>query len=445
MRKTDGKFGWRNNLFIYFVSGFKSGRLTEECIRGCKSSPQAALRCLGCCWEWGYPRRATDRMGTNKEKDKGAVWRMGDENAVTNRSYEKELTVLVEIVGNERITMMELLRKVKEECGEVIGCRYKNPREYELTMYEEKGKKKILDGIKIRSGSILAKEINNSETVVSFLNLPTYITDEEIIKKLTDWGVTAASIVKRRMWPGTGIADGTRFLKVKFTEKVKSLPYSTKFETVGGAEHFRVLHDRQVKVCRLCIQPGHIVKDCPNFKCFKCGGQGHYARECSEGSCTVCWKRKELCVCNAAEKDDDKEEMGDSVDLYGEVEGTQSSSGEEGGEEWSELGSITEGGWSGRSSRRHINASGGMDKERTINGDDKRDDNKSQRDMGAGKAGASTRIQEGKGEEGEEEGMIIQETNVTLINLMDETGKNEAVSKQLKRKMEKGGEGSAKK
>ena len=82
-------------------------------------------------------------METNKEKDKGSVRRMGDENTATGRSYEKKLTVLVEIVGNERITIMELLRKVKEECGEVIGCRYKNPREYELTMHEEKGKKKM--------------------------------------------------------------------------------------------------------------------------------------------------------------------------------------------------------------------------------------------------------------------------------------------------------------
>lgn len=71
-------------------------------------------------------------------------------------------------------------------------------------------------------------------------------------------------------------------MKVRFTETVKSLPYSAKFETAGGAEHFRVIHDRQIKVCRLCIQPGHIVRDCPDFTCFKCGQQGHYARECAE-------------------------------------------------------------------------------------------------------------------------------------------------------------------
>ena len=55
--------------------------------------------------------------------------------------------------------------------------------------------------------------------------------------------------------------DGTRFCKVKFTEIVQSLPYSTKFETLEGGEYFRVIHDKQVRVCRLCIQSGHIVKD----------------------------------------------------------------------------------------------------------------------------------------------------------------------------------------
>lgn len=57
------------------------------------------------------------------------------------------------------------------------------------------------------------------------LNLPTNIEDVEIIEKLHKWGVIVTSPVKRRMWPGTRIVDGTRFVSVKFNE-VQSLPYS---------------------------------------------------------------------------------------------------------------------------------------------------------------------------------------------------------------------------
>ncbi|KAL6108123.1 uncharacterized protein ACO6RY_18730 [Pungitius sinensis] len=38
---------------------------------------------------------------------------------------------------------MELLRKKKQECGEVIGCRCKNPKSYELTMRSEEGKAEL--------------------------------------------------------------------------------------------------------------------------------------------------------------------------------------------------------------------------------------------------------------------------------------------------------------
>lgn len=243
------------------------------------------------------------------------------------RNGEKRLSVLVEIEGEDRITMMELLKKVREECGVVIGCRFKTPKEYELTMEEEKGKEKLLDGIKIKNSRVMAKEGDCLEMVVSFLGLPTYIQDEEILNKLTEWGVKAVSKVKRRMWPGTDIADGTRFLKVKFNDVVKSLPYSTKFETLGGTEHFRVIHDRQVKVCRLCIKPGHIVRDCPSFRCFKCGEQGHYARECKEANCVTCNMRPGLCVCetpsemeeeNSNEEDSDLYEVIEEVEIVGE-------------------------------------------------------------------------------------------------------------------------------
>lgn len=218
-------------------------------------------------------------------------------------TFEKDLTVAVEIAGEERITMMELLRGIKEVCGLVCGCRFKDPKRYEVTMSSLRGKEKLVDGFKIRGCNIFAKDLSMDEMVVSFLNLPVYIADGVIVERLTTWGVEAASPVKRRFWPGTRIADGTRFLKVKFNDTVRSLPYSTRFATMEGMEYFRVIHDRQVKVCRLCIQPGHVLRDCPDFACYKCGGQGHYARECESGGdrgCAGCGRDIRQCVCSQA-------------------------------------------------------------------------------------------------------------------------------------------------
>lgn len=104
-----------------------------------------------------------------------------------------------------------------------------------------------------------------NEAMVSFMKLPAYITDGEILNKLKLWGVTPTTQIRRRMWLGTNVADGTRFVKVKFDGVVKSLPYLAKFSTAQCIQFFRVLHDRQFKSCRLCMDPGHLMKDCSFF------------------------------------------------------------------------------------------------------------------------------------------------------------------------------------
>lgn len=211
----------------------------------------------------------------------------------------------VEVEGESTIPMLQLLKAVDSTCGRVLGCRSKRVNKWEMTMSNPRGKDRLLDGFKIGDSCIVASEVTRDTRIVSFLNLTLYVTDAQIYYKLTMWGVEPASPIKKKKWARTEVLDGTRFLKVRFTDIVTSLPYSTKFLPVEGVEYFRVLHDSQQKVCRLCLQPGHIIRECPDFRCFKCKENGHYACECTVGA-ERCVKCKDIpCSC----KQDDTADM----------------------------------------------------------------------------------------------------------------------------------------
>ncbi|KAK0132144.1 Zinc finger protein 862 [Merluccius polli] len=244
--------------------------------------------------------------------------------------YEKKLTVCVEQCG-EDVPVGELMKAMAVVCGEIRACQVLALGKLEVTVCGDRGKERLLDGFKVRNTRIVAKELCNDELVVSFLNLPAYISDEEISDKLCGWGVRALSPIKRRMWPGTNIADDTRIVRVKFNELVQSLPYSTKFNTATGSELFRVIHDRQMKVCRNCMQPGHILRECPDFTCHNCGSQGHYARECATvvARCRTCRRRERDCVCPAVEEvEEDSDGSGESGSSGGGEEEEEEEDGE---------------------------------------------------------------------------------------------------------------------
>ena len=256
----------------------------------------------------GMAEAKSERMGST------ATAEVLGQSGQSTEIVERKLTVSVEIEGQHEISAMELMRCVRELCGGLVACRFINKNKYEMSMSHPRGKDRLMEGFKIGDNRIHARELTNDELVVSFLNLPFYIGDAEILEKLKGWGVSAASPIKRRMWPGTNVADGTRFMKVKFNNQVQSLPYSTKFETALGMEYFRVIHDKQVRVCRMCIQPGHIMRECPEFQCHRCGIQGHFARECSQGNkrCELCKNLIKDCSCNKSEEEEDKSEVEES-------------------------------------------------------------------------------------------------------------------------------------
>uniref|UniRef100_A0A8C5GE63 CCHC-type domain-containing protein n=1 Tax=Gouania willdenowi TaxID=441366 RepID=A0A8C5GE63_GOUWI len=217
-------------------------------------------------------------------------------------AYEEDKMVIIEIDGGKLVLALEVLKSIRELCGAIVVCRLLDENRFEVTIASEGAKRKLLEGFKIGAASVHARELCSNEMVVSFLRMPAYITDEVIVAQLSGWGVAAVSEVKRRMWLGTRIADGTRFVRVQFTDIVQSLPYSTKFETANGLEYGRVIHNKQVKVCRGCLQPGHIMRECPDFVCYTGVTEGV--------KCNLCFNEIDKCMCVESSQESEDEVEG---------------------------------------------------------------------------------------------------------------------------------------
>lgn len=145
--------------------------------------------------------------------------------------------------------------------------------------------------------------------MVSFLHLLNYIKDDEIIQKLVDWGLNPILPLRRRYYPGTTVADGTRFLRVKFPQDIVTLPYNVRLDTEEGPKNFRVIHDGQLKTCRICASTDHEKKDCPQYTCRECLEQGHFAWDCQAPRCQSCEKTWMRCTCESEEEDNAEMEI----------------------------------------------------------------------------------------------------------------------------------------
>ncbi|KAL0151795.1 hypothetical protein M9458_052946 [Cirrhinus mrigala] len=251
----------------------------------------------------GLEKRLRVRNGNNQEVSEKSV----------ERRYLKEATVIVNVENVIEVRVEDIIKAVTEQCGhgKILALRPRQGKEYELTMEKEETCDKLIDGLRIKGVDCEVKNLQNRDYVVSFMHLPVYLDDKEILEKLEGWGVDPISKMKRRRYPGTDIEDGTRFLKVRFPKEVASLPYSTRLETAEGSQYFRVMHSHQVKTCRLCMSPDHLLKECPNFVCYRCEERGHFARDCNAVRCPGCEEVLNKCECWMEGEEGGREEQVD--------------------------------------------------------------------------------------------------------------------------------------
>ncbi|KAL0151788.1 hypothetical protein M9458_052939 [Cirrhinus mrigala] len=220
----------------------------------------------------------------------------------------------MEKYGKVEVKAEDVIKAVSEWIGggNILAVRQRQGKEYKVTLEKEETCEEPMDGLTTKGTNCeVKKPLQNREYVVSFMHLPIYLEDEKIGEKLEGWGFFPISIIKRRLYMGTNIEDGTRYVKVRFPREVVSLPYSTNMETAEGQQYCRVMHSCQVKTCWLCMSPEHLLRDYPDFKCFKCGERGHFARDCNTVKCLDCHEFLNRCECWMEEQEGGEESQMD--------------------------------------------------------------------------------------------------------------------------------------
>ncbi|CAC5423456.1 unnamed protein product [Mytilus coruscus] len=224
----------------------------------------------------------------------------------------KELTLILDVIDNKKVGPLSVIEEAESLCGDgnVLAVVPRSGNLYEITVASKDASDELSTGPFVLCGQRYnCKAVYSTERVVSFLHLPAFIPDEEIRKKLIEYGAELKSEIKRRVHSGTDVADGTMFVVVKFPPNISSLPYSMKFVVDNKPEYIRVKHDHQSKVCSKCLSSDHLYADCPDNKCYRCDEHGHLSKNCPSEQCEKCNKYPKKCRCSESDMKSFKRQM----------------------------------------------------------------------------------------------------------------------------------------
>lgn len=102
------------------------------------------------------------------------------------RSYTKEATVVVDLAEVQDGKAEDIIQTLKDKMDvtSILAVRPKIMKEYEITFEKEEDIEKLDEGLMIKGKMCEIKKLNNKEFVVSFMHLPAYLDDGEIVQKL---------------------------------------------------------------------------------------------------------------------------------------------------------------------------------------------------------------------------------------------------------------------
>ncbi|ESO84435.1 hypothetical protein LOTGIDRAFT_146358, partial [Lottia gigantea] len=212
-----------------------------------------------------------------------------------NTTDIKRNTINVELYQGLKI--VDIIDEIEDIVGEnsvIAAC--PTTGNVEITFDNHERLKHLLNKPIVVHDKVLSYNLIGSKImVVSFMNIPCYIPDNEILTKLAQWNVKPLGNIRHRTirYKDRNIPDGTRFIKCEFPPEVTSLPYATFFD----GRSFTIKHNNQQKVCFECFKPGHDIKDCPVTICRRCKQSGHIKKFCIEEICDDCTEFNYKCLC----------------------------------------------------------------------------------------------------------------------------------------------------
>ncbi|ESP01873.1 hypothetical protein LOTGIDRAFT_172340 [Lottia gigantea] len=224
-----------------------------------------------------------------------------------SRKYLKECVVEIDVIDWNKIILDEIIDGIEEIIG--IGNMFvvipRKPGTIEVTVNDKASAEKLSGGLSIGESKFDCKIPYSPYTVVSFMDIPSYIEDSVLIDKLKYFNIVIEGEVIRHYHDRfKTIENGTRHVKCIFHPGLKSLPWAVKLETISGIKSFRVLHNNQTKVCNKCYSESHMIADCPKIVCRKCHQMGHMGNKCSVKLCNICKNLEIECVCSDYFEDD---------------------------------------------------------------------------------------------------------------------------------------------
>ncbi|ESP05142.1 hypothetical protein LOTGIDRAFT_151943 [Lottia gigantea] len=226
---------------------------------------------------------------------------------MSERVYSKELVVDIVVGELRNIKLNAFIDEIENLIGvgnvyAVTKCR---PNIIQVAVNSKENAEKLCGGIRVSDVEYVIKMPYSPYTIVSFLDIPSYIEDAILINKLKMFKIDIEGSVVRHYFDAyERIENGIRHVKCIFPPEVKSLPWAVNLETVHGMKSFRVLHNNQKNVCHKCYSDDHLIAKCPKIRCRKCHDFGHMGNKCNVKFCDVCKKLDIDCICNNYFEDD---------------------------------------------------------------------------------------------------------------------------------------------